>query len=192
MDASGPQSRQENIRADLASRVTSFPENSNTVLKEDKDGKSEVSLYVVHSKKSPSNDDVAAPSSLPQRRKLFNVSLKLSRNRWVSLGHDKPTRKNRVLKSEKSMDDAQFLKGKQSSSLCGASSSKPKKCEELDQDIDLDTLPEEYCLEPFTDTLRRGSICEEMEKEIFHEGISLHKMRKAMVIQQTLNDRFLM
>lgn len=167
-----------------------------TAMKEDKDEKSEFSPYI-NSEKSTNDltNGVKSSSLIPgrQRKKLFNGSLKLSRNKWVSMGHEKPTRKNRVLKSEKSMDDAQFLKGKQRGSLFHRESpSIAKESVELDQGLNLDTLPEEFSLESFNDTLRRGSICEEMEKEIFDGGISLHKMRKAMVIQQTLKDRFLM
>ena len=146
--------------------------------------------YVVSSEKS-SNDlaeSVAQSSSIPanQRRKLFNGSLKLSKSRWVSMSHETPTRKNRVLKSEKSMDDAAFLKQKRGGAhYCESSST-------IEESAELDTLPEEICLEAYSGTPRRGSICEELEKEIFQGGISLHKMRKAMVIQETLKDRFLM
>ncbi|XP_078375303.1 uncharacterized protein LOC144658701 [Oculina patagonica] len=167
-----------------------------TTIKEDKDEKSEFSHYVNSEKLTNDlTNGVTSSSLIPgrQRRKLFNGGLKLSRNKWVSMGHEKPTRKNRVLKSEKSMDDAQFLKEKQRGSpFHRESSSIAKESVELDQGLNLDTLPEEFSLESFNDTLRRGSICEEMEKEIFDGGISLHKMRKAMVIQQTLKDRFLM
>lgn len=159
-----------------------------TAMKEDNEKKSELSPDVANGKAS-------SQSLMPgrQRRKLFNGSLKLSRNRWVSMGHEKPARKNRaVLKSEKSMDDVQFLKGKHERPPCRESPSIPKEGAELDQGKNLDTLPEDFSLESFNDTQRRGSICEEIEKEIFNGGISLHKMRKAMVIQATLKDRFLM
>lgn len=102
------------------------------------------------------------------------------------MNHEKPTRKNRVLKSEKSMDDAEFLKERRGGSHYRESSSTMKDSAELD------ILPEEICLESYSETPRRGSICEELEKGIFQGGISLHKMRKAMVIQETLKDRFLM
>lgn len=166
------------------------------VKKEDVDQKAEFSPCHVNSEKSTNTTHDEAPSPLipgRQRRRIFNGSLKMSRNRWVSMGHEKPTRKNRVLKSEKSMDDAEFLKGNQGSLLhYRGRSSTPKEGVELDQGINLDTLPEEFSLESFNKTLRRGSICEELEKEIFDGGISLHKLRKAMVIQETLKDRFMM
>lgn len=162
-----------------------------TSVKGRQDERSETSSYVVNSEKSTNDlsESVPAPSSfIPanQRRKLFNGSLKLSKHRWVSMSHEKPTRKNRVLKSEKSMDDAALLKEKRGGSHYCESSSK------FQEGVELDTLPEETCLESYSETPRRGSICEELEKEIFQGGISLHKMRKAMVIQQTLKDRFLM
>ena len=161
-----------------------------TLMKGKQDEKSEVTPYVVNSEKS-SNDlaESVAPSSLipaSQRRKLFNGSLKLSRHRWVSMSHEKPTRKNRVLKSEKSMDDAAFLKEKRGGSHYRES------CSTIEESAELDTLPDENCLESYSEKPRRGSICEELEKEIYQGGISLHKMRKAMVIQETLKDRFLM
>lgn len=160
-----------------------------TSVKGRQDERSETSSYVVNSEKS-SNDltERVAPSSfIPanQRRKLFNGSLKLSKTRWVSMSHEKPSRKNRVLKTEKSLDDAAFLKEKRGGShYCESSSA-------IQESPELDTLPEEICLEAYSETPRRGSICEELEKEIFQGGISLHKMRKAMVIQETLKDRFL-
>ena len=162
-----------------------------TSLKERQDERSEISSDVVNSEKSSNdlNESVPAPSSfIPanQRRKLFNGSLKLSKHRWVSMSHEKPTKKNRVLKSEKSMDDAAFLKEKRGGSHYFESSST------IQESAELDALPEEVCLESYSETPRRGSICEELEKEIFQGGISLHKMRKAMVIQETLKDRFLM
>lgn len=167
---------------------TSIPENY-TAVNEDKDKKLEISLGDVTSENS-SNEQC---DSGRQRRKLFKGSLRLSKRRWVSMNHDTSTRKNRVLKSEKSMDDAEIFKERQSDSRCrGSSSRERKERTELDRGKSLDTLPEDY-LESFTDTLiRRGSICEEMEKEIFQDGISLHQMRKALVIEQTLKDRFLM
>lgn len=162
-----------------------------TLMKGKQDEKSEVTPYVVNSEKS-SNDlaESVAPSSLipaSQRRKLFNGSLKLSRHRWVSMSHEKPTRKNRVLKSEKSMDDAAFLKLEKR-----GGSHYRESCSTIEESAELDTLPEENCLESYSEKPRRGSICEELEKEIYQGGISLHKMRKAMVIQETLKDRFLM
>ena len=162
-----------------------------TSLKERQVERSEISSDVVNSENSSNdlNESVPAPSSfIPanQRRKLFNGSLKLSKHRWLSMSHEKPTRKNRVLKSEKSMDDAAFLKEKRGGShYCESSST-------IQESAELNTLPEEVCLESYSGTPRRGSICEELEKEIFQGGISLHKMRKAMVIQETLKDRFLM
>ena len=152
---------------------------------------SETSPCVVNSEKSSSDlTESVAPSSqfMPanQRRKLFNGSLKMSKTRWVSMSHEKPSRKNRVLKSEKSMDDAAFLKEKRGGShYCETPST-------INERAELDSLPEEICLQSYSETPRRGSICEELEKEIFQGGISLHKMRKAMVIQETLKDRFLM
>ena len=167
-----------------------FKSRNYTSMKGKQDEKSDVSTCVADSEKS-SNDlagSVAPSSFIPanQRRKLFNGSLKLSRNRWVSMSHEKPTRKNRVLKSEKSMDDAAFLKEKREGSYYRESSTTLKDSAELD------TLTEEICLESYSEAPRRGSICEELEKEIYQGGISLHKMRKAMVIQETLKDRFLM
>ncbi|XP_022785530.1 uncharacterized protein LOC111325888 [Stylophora pistillata] len=130
-----------------------------------------------------------------QKRRLFKGSLKLSKQRWMSLTHDTPTKKNRVLKSERSMDDAEMLQGSQQSDLpCRQRSSSQEKNDrtELDRGKSLDSVPEGY-RNSFSDVLsRRGSICEEMEKEIVQGGISLHKRRKALVIEQTLKDRFLM
>lgn len=183
----GNQSRREKHQ-DLAN-------HNFTSKKEDIDQKSEFSPCHANSDKTTNlTHDEASPQLIPgrQRRKLFNGTLKLSRNRWMSMGHEKPTRKNRVLKSEKSMDDAELLEVKQGSSLYCGGPSRPKESVELDQGTDLDTLPEEFSLDSFNDTQRRGSICEELEKEIVEGGISLHKMRKAMVIQETLKDRFMM
>jgi len=161
-----------------------------TSMKGRKEERSETSSCVINSETESSGDlsESVAPSSfMPanQRRKLFNGSLRLSKTRWVSMSHEKPSRKNKVLKSEKSMDDAAFLKEERGGShYCTNSSSIKERAE-------LDSLPEEICLQSYSQTSRRGSICEELEKEIFQGGISLHKMRKAMVIQETLKDRFL-
>ena len=133
-------------------------------------------------------------NSANQKRRLFKGSLKLSKQRWISMNHDKPTRKNRVLKSERSMDDAVLQGSRQSDSPCSQSSESQEKNDrtELDCGGSLDSVPEGY-RNSFSDVLsRRGSICEEIEKEIVQGGISLHKMRKSLVIEQTLKDRFLM
>ena len=96
---------------------------------------------------------------------------------WASVGHEKTAKKNRFLKAEKSMDDTMFLPGKTI----------------VDRDTNFDTVPQDICLgESFANTSRRGSICEELEKKIFSDGISLHELRKAMVIEETLKERFLM
>ena len=133
-------------------------------------------------------------NSANQKRRLFKGSLKLSKQRWISMNHDTPTRKNRVLKSERSMDDAVLQGSRQSDSPCSQSSESQEKNDrtELDCGRSLDSVPEGY-RNSFSDVLsRRGSICEEIEKEIVQGGISLHKMRKSLVIEQTLKDRFLM
>ena len=133
-------------------------------------------------------------NSANQKRRLFKGSLKLSKQRWISMNHDTPSRKNRVLKSERSMDDAVLQGSRQSDSPCSQSSESQEKNgrTELDCGRSLDSVPEGY-RNSFSDVLsRRGSICEEIEKEIVQGGISLHKMRKSLVIEQTLKDRFLM
>ena len=133
-------------------------------------------------------------NSANQKRRLFKGSLKLSKQRWISMNHDTPSRKNRVLKSERSMDDAVLQGSRQSDSPCSQSSESQEKNDrtELDCGRSLDSVPEGY-RNSFSDVLsRRGSICEEIEKEIVQGGISLHKMRKSLVIEQTLKDRFLM
>lgn len=133
-------------------------------------------------------------NSANQKRRLFKGSLKLSKQRWISMNHDTSTRKNRVLKSERSMDDAVLQGSRQSDSPCSQSSESQEKNDrtELDCGRSLDSVPEGY-RNSFSDVLsRRGSICEEIEKEIVQGGISLHKMRKSLVIEQTLKDRFLM
>ena len=133
-------------------------------------------------------------NSTNQKRRLFKGSLKLSKQRWISMNHDTPSRKNRVLKSERSMDDAVLQGSRQSDSPCSQSSESQEENDrtELDCGRSLDSVPEGY-RNSFSDVLsRRGSICEEIEKEIVQGGISLHKMRKSLVIEQTLKDRFLM
>ena len=133
-------------------------------------------------------------NSANQKRRLFKGSLKLSKQRWISMNHDTPSRKNRVLKSERSMDDAVLQGSRQSDSPYSQSSESQEKNDrtELDCGRSLDSVPEGY-RNSFSDVLsRRGSICEEIEKEIVQGGISLHKMRKSLVIEQTLKDRFLM
>ena len=37
---------------------------------------------------------------------------------------------------------------------------------------------------------RRRGICEEMEKQMFCEGDSLHSLREAIVVQETLKNNF--
>lgn len=39
--------------------------------------------------------------------------------------------------------------------------------------------------------IRRGSTCDEIEKTIFYEGHNLHKLRKAVVVREILQERFL-
>ena len=148
-----------------------------TTLKEGADDKSPLALFMHNSEKMiKSSNDV--PSSFPrQKSRLFRGGKKLSRNMWASVGHEKTAKKNRFLKAEKSMDDTMFLPGKTI----------------VDRDTNFDTVPQDICLgESFANTSRRGSICEELEKKIFSDGISLHELRKAMVIEETLKERFLM
>ena len=156
--------------------MKSFSEEC-AVLKEDLKEKTPPNLLIHNNENKSQNSDDVKSAQPRQKNRLFRGGKKLSRNMWASVGHDKTARKNRVLKSEKSMDDAMFL---------------TEKSRIVDRETNFDTLPEDVCLESFSDTLRRGSICEEIEKVIIQGGLSLHEMRKAMVIEETLKERFLM
>ena len=149
----------------LAATPQNFPADC-TCLKEEVGDKSTLEI----------RDDVSY--SLPQKSKgFFRGGKKLSRNMWLSIDHEKRDRKNRVLKKEKSMDDKMFIAGK---SL-------------VDRNANFETISENELMGvSLAVSTRRGSICEEIEKEIVHNGISLYEMRKAMVIEETLRDRFLM
>ena len=181
MDASddvSPREKLHRIRGGRLGIKTSSEDNA--ALKEtDVEGKSALTPFIHNSEKAMQNSEDAQVCQRRQKSKLFRGSKKLSRNMWASMDQEKVARKNRVLKSEKSLDDTTFLFG--------------KKIE--DRGTHFDVLPEDVCVESmsFTDKLRRGGICEEIEKEIFsQDGISLHEMRKAMVVEETLKDRFFM
>ena len=107
-------------------------------------------------------DDV----SLPQKTKrFFRGGKKLSRNMWLSIDDEKKDEKNRVLKRCLCLENRSLISTK----------------------INFDTIPEnELVGVSYALTSSRGSICEEIEKEIFHDGISLYEMRKAIVIGETL------
>ena len=105
--------------------------------------------------------------SLPQKTKrFFRGGKKLSRNMWLSIDDEKKDEKNRVLKRCLCLENRSLISTK----------------------INFDTIPEnELVGVSYALTSSRGSICEEIEKEIFHDGISLYEMRKAIVIEEGLN-----
>lgn len=177
MDTNISPSPAEKCKDRELNRVESFSED-HTALKEDMEDKKPLTIYIHNNEKTIINSDVVPSSqSLPrQKSRFFRGGKKLSRNMWTSMVQEKTAKKNRVLKSEKSMDDAMLLPGKTM----------------VERGTNFDTLPEDVCRESFTDMLRRGGICEEIEKGIVQGGISLHEMRKAMVVEETLKERFLM
>ena len=160
----------------LAATPQNFPADC-TCLKEEIEDKSTLDISMDNrAKVMEIRDDVS--HSLPQKSKrFFRGGKKLSRNMWSSIDREKKDRKNRVLKKEKSMDDKMFIAGK---SLVA-------------HNANFETISENELMGvSLAVSTRRGSICEEIEKEIVHNGISLYEMRKAMVIEETLRDRFLM
>ena len=179
MDASDDVSPREKLHRIRGGRlgIKTFSEDNAALKETDVEGKSALAPFIHNSEKAMQNSEDAQVCQRRQKSKLFRGSKKLSRNMWASMDQEKVARKNRVLKSEKSVDDTTFLFG--------------KKIE--DRGTQFDVLPEDVCVESFDNKLRRGSICEEIEKEIFsQDGISLHEMRKAMVVEETLKDRFFM
>ena len=152
-----------------------FSEDNAALKEADVESRPTLTPVIHSSEKTVKNGDDAQVCQRRQMSKLFRGSKKLlSRNLWASMDQEKGVRKNRVLKSEKSVDDAMF----------------PDRKKIEDRGTNFEVLPEDVCVESFTDKLRRGSICEEIEKEIIQDGISLYEMRKAMVVEETLKDRF--
>ena len=161
----------------LAATPQNFPADCTCLKEEEEEDKSTLDISMDNrAKVMEIRDDVS--HSLPQKSKrFFRGGKKLSRNMWSSIDREKKDRKNRVLKKEKSMDDKMFIAGK---SLVA-------------HNANFETISENELMGvSLAVSTRRGSICEEIEKEIVHNGISLHEMRKAMVIEETLRDRFLM
>lgn len=159
----------------LAATPPHFPADC-TCLKEEVEDKSTLDISMDNrAKVMEIRDDVW--HSLPHKSKgFFRGGKKPSRNMWLSIDHEKKDRKNRVLKKEKSMDDKMFIGGKS-----------------LARNANFETISENESIGvSLAVSTRRGSICEEIEKGIVHDGISLYEMRKAMVIEETLKERFLM
>lgn len=178
MDAShdvSPRKKLDRIRGGRLG-IKTFSEDNAALKETDVESKPALAPFIHNSEKTMQNSEDAQVCQRRQKSKLFRGNKKLSRNMWTSMDQEKVARKNRVLKSEKSVDDPTFMFG--------------KKIE--DRGTHFDVLPEDVCVESFTDKPRRGSICEEIEKEIFQDGISLYEMRKAMVVEETLKDRFFM
>ena len=168
----------QNIEIDQVLAVTPqhFPADC-TCLKEEVEDKSTLDISMDNrAKVMKIRDDVS--HSLPHKSKgFFRGGKKPSRNMWLSIDHEKKDRKNRAqLKKEKSMDGKMFIGGKS-----------------LARNPNFETISENELIGvSLAVSTRRGSICEEIEKEIVHDGISLYEMRKAMVIEETLKERFLM
>lgn len=152
--------------------VKSAPEDS-SVLKEHNDSKPSLGLEVfgknTDSIRCETNtQNSCAPSQKSLKGNRFRKSMKMSRRLWTSIDQGSTSRKKQLPKSrKKSTDDGMLFAG--------------------DKEID----DEDICLEAFNQKERRGSICEEMEKNFFHGELSLYEMRKAMVIEETLRERFI-
>lgn len=179
MDVFGTSPRQKLCKGHGKNSSECLAEDSCSALKEDVERKSSLNPLIQGGEKSIKNDG-NAQTQAPQKNKLFRGGKKLTRNLWTSMDGI-AVKKNRVLKSEKSMDDVMFLAGSATEKTVDRGGT------------NLDTVVEDVDLESFNAKRRRGSICEELEKEILDQGgMSLHEMRKAMVIEETLKERFLM
>lgn len=153
--------------------VKTVPEDG-SVLKKRNESKPSLSLEVLEMNtdstgcETVTQTDSFVPSQKSQKGHRFRKSMKMSRRLWTSIDQGSTSRKKQLPKSrEKSMDDGMLFAG------------------------DKESDDEDISLEAFNQKERRGSICEEMEKKIFQGDLSLYEMRKAMVIEETLRERFI-
>ena len=121
-------------------------------------------------------------------RRFLRGNLKLSKLKWATF-EEKPKKSlQKAGNSAKSMGSKEEIRP---SSL----RRQRNKAVSFDQDF-LDDLSEKtdsmeeswnnYCRK----NVRRDCTCEELEKTIFYQGYNLHKLRKAVVVRETLQERF--
>ena len=148
-----------------------------SVLKEDNGGKLSLGLDIPDKNNAIVGNSDAQSSRTLQKRNLFRRSMQLSRRLWKSTDHGSTKKTKKIIKCEKSMDDGMLLAGAK---------------EIVEHELtNFDRLNEDIPQESFNNRARRGSICEEIEKKIFQGEVSLHEMRKAMIIEETLKERFI-
>ena len=123
------------------------------------------------------------------RRRFFPESMKLLKVKWQSM-EEKP--RNRQLKYCPEDRVKKTEPNKKERSLY--SIQEGRKC--VSFELDLQQCYSEPSIETRHDEcsrwkFRRGSTCEELEKSSLYRGHSLYQLRKAIVVKETLQERFL-
>ena len=128
-------------------------------------------------------------------KRFFKGNLKLSKLKWPSLEEKLKKSLTNSAKSSKTPDEMEPTRGTNSPRLPHKHGRKGASLDNIQENIP-ETRTSPRFLERRLDEncrreIRRGSICEELEKMMFYQEYSLHKLREAIVVRHNLQERFL-